>query len=118
VTRVGFLMRLRDRFGFLRGVAGAVSYAETGPYAGAPRDPNLRVDDEKTYSTVRYTTERVAYTTTYASADACSRCGRTMVESHEIEHVEGAGTRMPIGAVRACRHCDAGSWMFRSRSAR
>jgi hypothetical protein len=52
-----FMSRLRRRFRFLGGVADAVSHAEMGPYAGAPRNPELRVGDEKTYSTVQYTTQ-------------------------------------------------------------
>ncbi|MEU7908773.1 hypothetical protein [Actinoplanes sp. NPDC049118] len=58
--RSTFMSRLRRRFRFLGGVADAVSHAEMGPYAGAPRNPELRVGDEKSYSTVRYTTHQVA----------------------------------------------------------
>lgn len=112
------MMRLRERFRILGGISGAVSHADTGPYAGAPRDPDLRIDGEKSYSTVRYTTERVAYTTTRTSAGACPRCGRPMVETHEIEHVEGAGARVALGAVRVCRGCEADSWLHRSRMPR
>ncbi|GID92998.1 hypothetical protein Adi01nite_24100 [Amorphoplanes digitatis] len=50
--RSTFMQRLSRRFGFLGGVAGAVSHAEMGPYRGAPRDPELRVGDEKSYSTL------------------------------------------------------------------
>ncbi|MBL7261920.1 hypothetical protein [Paractinoplanes lichenicola] len=53
----GFMGWLRRRFRLLGGVAGAVSYADTGPYAGAPRNPELRVGDEKGYSTIEYVAE-------------------------------------------------------------
>ncbi|WP_127504393.1 hypothetical protein [Actinoplanes solisilvae] len=57
----GFIQWLRRRFKRLGGVAGAVSYADTGPYAGAPRNPELRVGDEKTYSTVIHVVTRDAW---------------------------------------------------------
>ncbi|AGZ41825.1 hypothetical protein [Actinoplanes friuliensis] len=48
-----FMRRLRHRFRFLGGGMGsAVSHADMGPYAGAPRDPELRIGDEKSYSTI------------------------------------------------------------------
>ncbi|MBM2622408.1 hypothetical protein JIG36_43590 [Actinoplanes sp. LDG1-06] len=53
-----FMRWLRRRFRALGGVADAVSHADTGPYAGAPRNPELRVGDEKSYSTVIYTADR------------------------------------------------------------
>lgn len=59
--RSGFMQWLRRRFKRLGGVAGAVSYADTGPYAGAPRNPELRVGDEKTYSTVIHMATRDAW---------------------------------------------------------
>ena len=49
----------RRRLRFLGGVANAVSHAETGPYAGAPRDPELRIGDEKSYSTIEHQTTHV-----------------------------------------------------------
>lgn len=49
----------RRRMRFLGGVANAVSHAETGPYAGAPRDPELRIGDEKSYSTIEHQTTHV-----------------------------------------------------------
>ncbi len=100
---------------FLRWVGNAVSHAETGPFAGAPRDPELRVGEEDTYSTVRYSTDRYAYTSTSAHPDECTRCGSALVESHEIEQVEGDESRTPVGAVRTCRSCQADSWMLYSR---
>jgi hypothetical protein len=112
--RSGFMGWLRRRFRFLGGVSGAVSHADTGPYAGAPRDPGLRVDDGKTYSTVRYTTEHVAYTTTAATDGECPRCGGPTAESHGIEYVAGVGRR-EVGSVTACPRCEAASWLGRSR---
>lgn len=41
------------------GVGDAFSHADTGPYAGAPRNPNLSPDDgSRAYSVVRYTTDQ------------------------------------------------------------
>jgi len=100
---------------FLRWLANAVSHAETGPFAGAPRNPDLRVGEEDTYSAVRYSTDRYAYTTTSAHPDECARCGSPLVESHEIEQVQGDDSRMPVGAVKTCRSCQADSWMLHSR---
>ncbi|MGI5184988.1 hypothetical protein ACQEVZ_52925 [Dactylosporangium sp. CA-152071] len=112
--RSAFMAWLRRRFRVLGGVAGAVSYAETGPYAGAPRDPDLRIGDEKSYSTVRYTTQHVAYTTIGAGEGDCRRCGRPLVDLHRLEYVRG-DTRVPVGAVRTCRGCQTDSWLLRSR---
>jgi hypothetical protein len=100
---------------FLRWIAGAVSHAETGPYAGAPRNPNLRVGEEDTYSTVRYSTDRYAYTSTNTHPDECSRCGSPLVESHDIEQVQGDDSRVPVGSVKTCRSCQSDSWMLYSR---
>ena len=113
--RSSFMGWLRRRFRGLGGVAGAVSHADTGPYAGAPRDPQLRVDDEKTYSTVRYTTNQVAYTTTSTGSDECPRCGQPLIEKHEIEYVQDEHVRRPVGAAQACRSCQPESWLLRSR---
>ena len=113
--RSGLMAWLRRRFRIMGPVAGAFSHAETGPYAGAPRDPNLRVDDEKTYSAVRYTTNQVAYITTTTNPGECHRCGQPLVEKHEIEYVRDEDTHVPIGAVRTCRGCQADSWMLRSQ---
>ncbi|WP_327011119.1 hypothetical protein OHA72_29900 [Dactylosporangium sp. NBC_01737] len=112
--RSEFMAWLRRRFRIFGGVAGAVSHADTGPYAGAPRDPDLRVGDEKAYSTVRYTTQEVAYTAIGTDPDECRRCRRPLVELHRLEYVRGA-TRVPVGAVRTCRGCQADSWLLRSR---
>jgi hypothetical protein len=113
--RSNLMAWLRRRFGALRGVGEAVSDAETGPYAGAPRNPRLRLEDDPGYATVRYATDRMAYTTTTTTADVCERCGRPLVEEHEIEYVRGEGGHLPVGAVRACRACQAGSWLRESR---
>lgn len=98
-----------------RWVANAVSRAEIGPFAGAPREPNLRIGDEDTYSTVRYSTDRYAYTSTSTHPDECARCGSPLVESHEIEQVQGDDSRLAVGSVKTCRSCQADSWMLHSR---
>jgi hypothetical protein len=102
---------------WFRRFADAVSHAETGPYSGAPRNPTLNIDD-RTYSTVRYTTNRVAYTATSTSADRCSRCGQPLAETHELDRVQDEDARLPLGAVRACRGCDPNSWLHDSRMPR
>ncbi|SCL26753.1 hypothetical protein GA0074692_2226 [Micromonospora pallida] len=107
---------LRRRFRVLGGVAGAVSHADTGPYAGAPRNPDLRVDNgDRSYATVRYTTGQIAYTTTHSSLDECEICGRPVAETQEITCMRGEQTHRRIGSVRACRNCAAESWLSRSR---
>ncbi len=105
---------LRRRFRIFGGVADAFSHADTGPYAGAPRNPDLRIGDERSYSTVRYSTQQIAYTTIGTDADECPRCGRPLVERHRLEYVRG-DTRVPVGAVRTCRGCQTDSWLLRSR---
>ena len=112
--RSGFMVWLRRRFRILGRIANAFSHADTGPYAGAPRDPDLRVGDEKSYSTVRYSTQHVAYTTIGTDADDCASCGRPLVELHRLEYVRG-DTRVPVGAVRTCHGCQSDSWLLRSR---
>jgi hypothetical protein len=99
---------------WLRTIAGAVSRAETGPYAGAPRDPDLRIGDEQDYSTIRYATEHVAYTTISADAGACPGCGGPLGEIHGVEQVTGADGRLSVGSVRACHNCRTGTWLRRS----
>ena len=108
------LGRLRRRFAFLGGIGGAVSEAELGPFAGAPRRPRLRIGG-KTYAYVRYTTQHIAYTSIRVDPDRCRRCGQEMVEAHRIGYREGENLRVPVGTVRACRACQADSWSFHSR---
>jgi hypothetical protein len=113
--RSWLLSWIRRHLGFLGGVGGAVSHADTGPYAGAPRDPHLRVDGERTYSTVHYATNRVSYTATSTTPDACPDCGLPLAENHEIEYVQRDDTRVSVGAVRTCRGCQPGSWVRHSQ---
>lgn len=113
--RSGFMGRLRRRFRILGGVAGAVSFADTGPYAGAPRNPNLRVDDERTYSTVRYTTNHIAHIATSTTTHVCPKCGSPVAETHEIQHRQGDDIRLRMGATSACRSCEPNSWLLRSQ---
>jgi hypothetical protein len=105
----------RRRFRMLGGIGDAFSHAETGPYAGAPRNPRSRVEGDKAYAVVRYTTHQVSYTTTSTNPDECARCGQPVIEKHEIEYVQGESTRVPVGAVRTCRSCQADSWLLHSR---
>jgi hypothetical protein len=114
--RSGFMRRLRHRFRSFGDIGSAVSNAETGPFAGAPRNPQLKVDDgNKAYAVVRYTTERIAYTTMTSAPDECSRCGGTLVEEHEIDYIREDSTRVAVGTVRTCRRCQSDSWMLHSR---
>jgi hypothetical protein len=106
---------LRRRLSRMRWLGDAFSHAETGPYAGAPRNPRPRVEDDKAYATIRYTTDQIAYTTTSTDPDECARCGQPVIEKHEIEYVQGESTREPVGAVRTCRSCQAESWLLHSR---
>ncbi|MEV0896058.1 hypothetical protein [Actinoplanes sp. NPDC049802] len=109
-----FLSRLR-RLPILRGVADAVSHADLGPYAGAPRDPDLRIGDEQGYSTVRYATGHIAHIATSVSEDVCPRCGSAMAENHEIQQREGSAVRLRTGSARVCRACEPDSWLLRSQ---
>ena len=105
---------LRRHFRLFGGVAGAVSHAETGPFGGAPRNPRPRPTENKGYAVVRYTTDRIAYTSTTIDPDECRRCGSPLVEKHEIDYVQGdVGTA--VGVVRTCRRCQADSWLLHSR---
>jgi hypothetical protein len=112
--RSEFLGRLRRRFRGFGGIGEAVSNAETGPFAGAPRNPKPRVSDDKGYSVVRYTTGLIAYTSTTMDPDQCPRCGEPLVERHGIA-VAGENQRIPVGVVRTCRRCQSDSWLLRSR---
>ncbi|MEJ3748991.1 hypothetical protein WEI85_37705 [Actinomycetes bacterium KLBMP 9797] len=112
--RSGLMAWLR-RLPVLRGIGGAVSHADTGPYAGAPRDPDLRVDDgAHEYSVVRYATHHIAYTSTSTRPEECPRCGQPVSETHELAYVDGGQARGTVGAVRACRDCHPESWLRRS----
>jgi hypothetical protein len=113
--RSGFMSWLRRRFRIFGGVAGAVSYADTGPWAGAPRNPNLRVDDERTYSAVRYTTNHIAHIVTSTSSHVCPKCGLPMAEAHEIQHRQGDDVRLRMGAATACRACEPNSWLLQTQ---
>jgi hypothetical protein len=106
--------RMRKRFRRLGGgVADALSHAELGPFGGAPRRPQLKIEGAK-YSTVRYTSHRIAYTTIHVYLQRCRRCGR-VVESHRVIYVREDGGRRVIGTLQVCRRCELNSWMFYSR---
>jgi formate dehydrogenase maturation protein FdhE len=95
------------------GFADAVSHAELGPFGGAPRRPQLKIEGAK-YSTVRYAEHRIAYTTIHLYRQQCRRCG-DLVDAHRIVQVCQDGERKAVGVLRVCRRCELNSWMFYSR---
>jgi hypothetical protein len=105
--------RMRKRLRALGKFSDAVSYAELGPFGGAPRRPQLKIEGAK-YATVRYTTHRIAYTTIHVYLQRCRRCGAE-VESHRVIYVGENGDRTVVGMLQVCRECQANSWMFYSR---
>ncbi|GAA2642266.1 hypothetical protein GCM10010399_90220 [Dactylosporangium fulvum] len=116
--RSAFMAWLRRRFRVLGGAANAVSHADMGPYAGAPRNPALHIGDGQGYSTIRYTTEHVAYTSITTNTDGCPRCGRPLAETHEMARSGDGTAPEAVGAVRICRGCETGEWLERSRMPR
>jgi hypothetical protein len=106
--------RLRRRVRMLGGLAEAMSNAELGPLAGAPRRPRLKIGG-KTYAMVRYTTHHIAYTTIHVDPGLCRRCGQQLVEVHRIVYARGEDARTTVGTVRTCRRCQGDSWMSLSR---
>jgi hypothetical protein len=97
------------------GLAGdAVSQAELGPYGGAPRNPKLKPGG-KAYAVVRYATHRLSYTTFQVELHQCQYCGQRFAELHRMIYVRRNGSEVLVGALRACRRCQADSWLFRSR---
>ncbi|GHJ48136.1 hypothetical protein Cs7R123_54780 [Catellatospora sp. TT07R-123] len=109
--------RLRQRFKTLGAIGGAVSEAETGPFAGAPRNPRLRVGDDKAYSTIREAEHSVAYIATSTSLEECPNCGQQLRQDG-FEYVGEDGDRIAVGGVRSCVRCEAESWTSRSRMPR
>jgi hypothetical protein len=105
--------RMRKRLRALGKFSDAVSHAELGPFGGAPRKPQLKIEGAK-YANVRYTAHRVAYTTIHVYLQRCRRCGAE-VESHRVIYVAEDGGRKVVGALQVCRRCQANSWMFYSR---
>jgi hypothetical protein len=106
-------VRMRRRLRALGSFSDAVSHAELGPFGGAPRNPQLRIEGAK-YSTVRYTQHRIAYTTIHIYLQRCRRCGAE-VESHRVICVRADGGRRMLGTLQVCRECQLNSWMFHSR---
>ena len=103
------------RFGL---VGDAFSNAELGPFRGAPRNPELRRTG-KSYAVIRYTEYQISYTTVHVELAWCRRCGGRL-EIHRVVRrgkLHGGGEILGeriVGEVRACRRCDAGSWIFQS----
>jgi hypothetical protein len=106
--------RLRRRLRRLGRLADAVSHAELGPLAGAPRNPRLKVGG-RAYALIRYAEHRISHTTITIHLDRCRRCGHRLVERHMMTCVGEDGVRVVVGTVRTCRSCQADSWMFYSR---
>jgi hypothetical protein len=106
--------RLRRRLRQVGRMADAVSHAELGPFAGAPRNPRLKLGG-RAYAVVRYAEHRMSYTAVTVHIDRCRRCGRRLVERHTLVMLSESGVRLPVGVVRTCRRCQADSWMFYSR---
>jgi hypothetical protein len=106
--------RLRDRLSRLGVFGDAWSGAELGPFAGAPRNPQLKIAT-KTYAAIRYAEHLLAYTTIRVDLQRCRRCERRFVEVHRVTCVGEDGVWVSVGAVRVCRTCQANSWMFYSR---
>jgi hypothetical protein len=112
--RSTILTQFRRRFRRLGGgIGAAVSNAEMGPYAGAPRNPTLRIGG-KAYAVVRYARHRIAYTAVQVEMHVCEYCGRPFAETDRVQAVRESGGRVVVGAVRMCRSCQSDSWMFRS----
>lgn len=106
--------RLRRVFRPIAGGADAVSHSVLGGIlGGAPRNPELKVRGV-TAEQVRYAEKLYAYTTTQVDLDVCRRCGNALEERHRLLLVDCDGARRQVGMTRACRGCDAESWLFRS----
>lgn len=105
--------RIRRRVMGVGRLADAMSHAELGPFGGAPRRPELKIGGA-TYSSVRYATHRITYTTIHVYLQRCRRCG-AVVEAHRLVYVREDGARRAIGSLRVCRTCQANSWLFYSR---
>ena len=105
--------RIRRRLRGMSRLADAMSHAELGPFAGAPRNPRLKIGG-KAYAVVRYAEHRISYTTVTIDPDICRRCGRPLLESATVTCVDEHGARVRVGTVRTCRRCQADSWMFHS----
>jgi len=108
------MTRFRRRFSRVLTVGDAVSNAELGPFAGAPRNPPLRVATSR-YSVIRHVVAVYAYTSIKVMLEYCSGCGRPVQEAHHAMTVRSDGERVYLGAVRKCRSCAGDSWLFRSR---
>jgi hypothetical protein len=106
--------RLRERLNRLGVFGDALSTAELGPFAGAPRNPQLKIG-AKTYAAIRYAERLLAYTTIHIDLHSCRRCEQRFLEVHRVTCVGEDGVRVTVGTVRICRSCQAVSWMFYSR---
>jgi hypothetical protein len=108
------MTRFRRRFSRVLTVGNAVSNAELGPFAGAPRNPPLRVATSR-YSVIRHVVALYAHTSIGVMLEYCRVCGRPAQEAHHAIMVRSDGARVYLGAVRKCRSCAGDSWLFHSR---
>jgi hypothetical protein len=102
--------RLLRRAG-VGGFGEAVSLAELGPFAGAPRNPQLK-PESKGYSTIRPADHRYAHTVLALETEPCRACGREPATSQRVTCVREDGARVVVGTVRLCPDCQGDSWRF------
>jgi hypothetical protein len=104
--RSAFFRRRRARLGR------ALADAELGPFAGAPRDPRLKLES-KGYTHIRYALREYSYTTIQIDLLECRVCGGRAGAAPD-----GAAPRRRLHAdarsLRRCRRCDRESWLFTS----
>jgi hypothetical protein len=105
--RSTFFKRRRSRW------AEAISNAELGPFAGAPRRPQLKITD-RGYSHVRYAERHFSYTTIQIDLLECRICGHRLLEQHRLMMRSADGSEYSVGHVRKCRNCHKESWLFTS----
>ena len=106
--------QLRRRMRGFGRTGDAISQADLGPLAGAPRNPRLKIGG-KDYSFVRYVERHMAYTVMVIDLERCRVCDRKMLEVHRLRRVREDGSYRTIGSVRMCRSCQSTSWLFHSR---
>lgn len=110
--------RIRRVFHPFSGAGDAVSHSVLGGMLGStPRNPDLNVKGVQAEQ-IRYAEKHYAYTTTQVELHVCRRCDHRLQERHRLLVVAPDGQRAEVGQARACRACDAGSWMFVSHMPR
>ncbi|GLI00850.1 hypothetical protein [Phytohabitans aurantiacus] len=110
--------RIRRVFHPVSGAGDAVSHSVLGGLlGGTPRNPELKVKGVQAEQ-IRYAEKHYSYTATRVEVGVCRRCDHRLQERHHMLLVAADGRRAEIGRARACRACDAGSWMFVSHMPR